>query len=42
MPNWVINNITAKGTKKDLIVFADAVKTEESEFDFNTMIPMPE
>ena len=42
MPNWVINNFTAKGTKKDLIVFADAVKTEESEFDFNTMIPMPE
>ena len=42
MPNWVINNVTVKGEKKELERFQDFVKSEEEPFDFNEIIPMPE
>jgi Ferredoxin-like domain in Api92-like protein len=40
MPNWVNNTLKViKGDPKEIFEF---VRTEESVFDFNTLVPMPE
>jgi hypothetical protein len=40
MPNWVSNTLRIiKGDPKEVFEF---VRTEESVFDFNTLVPMPE
>lgn len=42
MPNWVINKVTFTGSKESLKMIKDFVTTEESAFDFQKIIPMPE
>ena len=42
MPNYVANIITVNETDERLEKFFEAVKGEESAFDFNRIIPMPE
>ena len=42
MPNWTENNLTIKSkTKRHLDTLMDRIKSEESEFDFDKIIPMP-
>lgn len=41
MPNWVQNNIYLHGEEKDIRKVLELVKSDESEFDFNKIIPMP-
>ena len=41
MPNWVENNIYLHGEEKDIKKVLELVKSEESGFDFNKIIPMP-
>lgn len=41
MPNWVRNSIVVSGKRNDLERFMDAVRSDESDFDFNKIIPMP-
>lgn len=41
MPNWVQNNIYLHGSDEDIKKVLELVKSEESEFDFNKIIPMP-
>lgn len=41
MPNWVQNEIILYGEEKDIKKVLELVKSEESEFDFNKIIPMP-
>ena len=42
MPNWVTNIIEVSGKKEDIDALMQRVRSEESGFDFNTLIPMPE
>lgn len=42
MPNWVTINMCVKGTPEELKAFRETMTTEESEFDFNALIPMPD
>lgn len=42
MPNWCSNHIAISGEESEVKRFAEFVKTDESEFDFNTAIPYPE
>ena len=41
MPNWVQNDIYLYGEEKDIKKVLELVKSDESEFDFNKIIPMP-
>ena len=41
MPNWVQNEITLYGEEKNIAKVLELVKSEESEFDFNKLVPMP-
>ena len=41
MPNWVINNIYFDTDEKTFNKIVKFVKGEESDFDFNKVIPMP-
>ena len=41
MPNWVQNDIYLHGEEKDIKAVLELVKSEESEFDFNKIVPMP-
>lgn len=41
MPNWVQNDIYLYGEEKDIKKVLELVKSEESEFDFNKIVPMP-
>lgn len=41
MPNWVKHEITITGNEDSLRDLMDRVRTSESEFDFNGIIPMP-
>lgn len=41
MPNWVQTDICLHGEEKDIKKVLELVKSEESEFDFNKIIPMP-
>ena len=42
MPNWVKNNVKVYGTKKELEKFVEKHFNKEGEFDFETIIEMPE
>jgi hypothetical protein len=39
MPNWVYNNLRIYGPTAEIERFLDIVKTKDSRFDFNTIIP---
>lgn len=41
MPNWVRNVINVSGSEKDVDNFLAHIKNENTDFDFNTVIPMP-
>lgn len=41
MPNWVQNEIVFSGEEKDIKKVLELIKSEESDFDFNKLIPMP-
>lgn len=40
MPNWVMNSVSVKGTKKQIKKFKET-HFEGKEFNFETIIPMP-
>ena len=42
MPNWVINKVKFYGPDYKIKEIKEHVKTEDSVFDFETIIPMPE
>lgn len=42
MPNYVKNILTFSGDNQTIEKLFETVKTKESDFDFNTIIPMPE
>ena len=42
MPNWVRNKVSLDGGKAVLTKLRNFMKTENSEFDFKKLIPMPE
>ena len=46
MPNWVTNTVTFNGDKEEIKRLKETVKStnknDESDFDFNKIIPMPE
>ena len=42
MPNWVTNNVKIRAKKDVLAQIMKDVKSEEMEFDFNNIVPMPE
>ena len=41
MPNEVENVLTVRGEKSELEKFRSAVRTSESDFDFNSIKPYP-
>lgn len=41
MPNWVSIKMQVKGTPEKLKDFREAMKMDDSDFDFNKLIPMP-
>ena len=41
MPNHVFNRLQIKGRKESIDQFLAQMKTKDSDFDFNTIIPMP-
>lgn len=41
MPNWVTNNIKIKGKRGVIRKLVNDLKTKETKFDFNAIIPMP-
>lgn len=41
MPNWCENDLSISGPRESLEKIAALVKTEDEEFDFNTIIPEP-
>src|SRR3954471_12802801 len=42
MPNWCECDLYITGPKEELEKFLETVKSEESVFDFNRVIPYPE
>lgn len=42
MPNYVTTKLTFRGSKEFVEQLVNAVKTKESAFDFNKIIPMPQ
>lgn len=42
MPNWVRTSVNVVGTSDEIKKVTEFVKSEESDFDFNKVIPMPE
>lgn len=41
MPNWVQTDIYLHGKEEDIKKVLELVKSDESEFDFNKLVPMP-
>ena len=41
MPNWVQNDIYLSGEENDIKRVLEFVKSDDSEFDFNKLVPMP-
>ena len=41
MPNWTANNVLFVGKKKQLKTLKTMLKSNENDFDFNNIIPMP-
>ena len=42
MPNWCFNRVTFTGTSGDIENLVAQLESDESHFDFNKVIPMPE
>ena len=42
MPNWVMNKVKFTGSEKDIKAIKTLVKTEDNQFDFQKIVPMPE
>lgn len=41
MPNWTANNVLFVGKRKQLETLKDMLKSDENDFDFNNIIPIP-
>ena len=41
MPNWCWNRVAVSGSEEDMKKLKEHVSSEESEFDFDKIIPMP-
>ena len=41
MPNWVQNDIYLNGKDEDIKKVLAFMKSEESDFDFNKLVPIP-
>ena len=41
MPNWTANNVLFVGKRKQLETLKTMLKSNENDFDFNNIIPMP-
>ena len=41
MPNWTANNVLFVGKEKQLKTLKDMLKSDENDFDFNNIVPMP-
>jgi hypothetical protein len=41
MPNWCQNEVSIFGDKKEIKKFIKYIKSDESDFDFNKIYPMP-
>lgn len=42
MPNWVLNKVQFNGNEEDVKKLREFVKSEETVFDFDKIVPMPE
>ena len=42
MPNWCFNRVTFSGTSGDIENLTAQLESDETHFDFNKIIPMPE
>jgi hypothetical protein len=42
MANWIYNTLQIYGSRAEIQRFLDTVKTKDSRFDFNTIIPRPD
>jgi hypothetical protein len=42
MPNWCHNTLRVEGSPEDLTRFKETVSSDEQQFDFNRIVPMPE
>ena len=43
MPNWTYNNLQFIGkTEESVKQLKDLLKSDESDFDFNNIVPMPQ
>ena len=42
MPNYITNNIAVKGDKSQIEALRELMNTDESDFDFNSIVKMPE
>ena len=41
MPNWTYNTVVFEGNEKQLETLKTMLKSDENDFDFNNIIPMP-
>jgi hypothetical protein len=41
MPNWITNNVELRGNKRQVEAILEFVKSDEREFDFNKIAPIP-
>ena len=41
MPNWTFNSVMFEGNEKQLNTLKTMLKSDENDFDFNNIIPMP-
>ena len=41
MPNWTYNTVVFEGNEKQLETLKTMLKSNENDFDFNNIIPMP-
>ena len=41
MPNWTANNVLFVGKRKQLETLKDMLKSNDNDFDFNNIIPIP-
>jgi hypothetical protein len=41
MPNWTTNTVTINGKKEDVLALKTFMKSEDRNFDFEKLIPMP-
>ena len=42
MPNWTSNNVLFVGKENQLKKLQTMLKSDDNDFDFNNIIPMPE